>query len=79
MNFFKFHYDDEFFEDSYMLFRKEINNILKKKKVITLSTVKDYCPTEKNVIDLSSTEPGLINHYSEQGNRVVYDTIISKL
>jgi hypothetical protein len=79
--FFRYHYDDEFFEDTYWLFREKINTILADKKVITLETF-DLPATEKYVLnfaDLLNTNPGLINHYSEKGNQVVFDTINATL
>lgn len=81
-NFFNYHYDSGFFEDSYRLFRKEINRILQNKQVITLSTFKQTPFTEKYVLDftdLLNTQPGLINHYSEEGNQLVYNSIIATL
>jgi len=76
--FYRYHYDDEFFEDSYWLFREKINTILADKNVITLVTFADQVATEKYVLnfaDLLNTQPGLINHYSEEGNRLVYAKI----
>lgn len=76
--FYRYHYDDEFFEDTYWLFREKINTILADKKVITLATFKECPAREKYVLDftdLLNTQPGLINHYSEKGNRLVFDTI----
>jgi hypothetical protein len=83
-DFYRYHYDDEFFEDSYVLFRKEINAILANKKVITIATFKlfDRFVTEKNILDftdLLNTEPGLINHYSQKGNQLVYKQVSSTI
>ena len=80
--FFNYHYDSGFFEDSYCLFRKEINRILEDKQVITLSTFNQQASMEANTInlvDMLVTYPGLINHYSEFGNRLVYGSITSKI
>jgi hypothetical protein len=77
-DFFKYHYDEEFFEDSYWLFREKINTILVNKTVITLITFADQPATEKYLLDfadLLNTQPGLINHYSNTGNQIVFDTI----
>jgi hypothetical protein len=80
--FYRYHYDDEFFEDTYWLFREKINTILANNKVVTLATFKDCPATEEYVLDftdLLNTNPGLINHYSEKGNQVVFDTINATL
>lgn len=80
--FFNYHYDSGFFEDSYCLFRKEINRILEDNQVITLSTFGGYQSSEKDVLefkDLLNTQPGLINHYSEAGNLIVVDAIIATI
>lgn len=78
-NFFRYHYDDEFFEDSYWLLREKINTILADKLVITLATVRDCTATEKYVLDLLSTPQGLINHYSKEGNQIVYNIVMCKI
>jgi len=81
-DFFTYHYDSGFFEDSYGLFRKEINRILQDKLVITLLTFGGYRALEKDVLDftyLLNTQPGLINHYSEQGNQLVYHGVLAQL
>ena len=80
--FYNYHYDSGFFEDSYCLFRIEINRILEDKQVITLSTFNQQASMEANTInlvDMLVTYPGLINHYSEFGNRLVYGSITSKI
>ena len=82
--FFTYHFDDEFYEDSYSLFREKINSMLAGKMAITISCFKmlDRFITEKYVldfVDLLNTEPGLINHYSKEGNLIVYNKIISVL
>jgi hypothetical protein len=82
LDFYKYHYDSEFFEDSYWLFRKEINTLLADCKVITLSTFAGCKSTEKHVLDftdLLNTQPGVINHYSQQGNQQVYNKLISTI
>lgn len=80
--FFTYHFDEEFFEVSYGLFRDKINTILADKKVITLATFDTWAATEKYVldfVDLLNTQPGLINHYSKEGNQTVCNTVIATL
>ena len=84
-DFFKYHYDDEFFEDSYWLFREKINTMLADKRVITLATFdleEHWIPTEKhtlNFVGLLNTHPGILNHYNESGNRIVHRCIVDTL
>jgi hypothetical protein len=81
--FFTYHFDEEFFEDSYILFREKINKLLSKNKVIVISSLSlEKYKTEKYVldfVDLLVQEPGLINHFSQQGNRIVYERVVSVL
>ena len=59
-----------------------INTILADKKVITLATFDTWASTEKYVldfVDLLNTQPGLINHYSKEGNQTVCNTVIATL
>ncbi len=82
-NFFKYHYDQEYFETTYRLYRKAINDRLSGKKVITLNFFKDMDDyLETSVVDLSSMLPehsGLINHMSYEGNRLVYEKVMGIL
>lgn len=81
-DFFTYHFDDEFFEVSYSLLREKINTVLEDKPVITLATFNTWKSTEKYVLDftdLLNTQPGLINHYSESGNSLVFNTILATL
>jgi len=75
--FYEHHYDIEFFEEQYRLFRAEINRILIGKPSIVFSSmaVLENFSTEETVLnfcELLKKEPGLINHFSESGNEKIF-------
>lgn len=80
-NFFDLHYDIEFFRKTSELYCKEIGNILKDKNVITLnellsidnSLYDDYY--RKNTNSFLNKHKGLINHLTEEGNRLVFEKV----
>ena len=80
----KYHYDIEYHETTYNLFRKAINQQLPQNKLIVITNflTKISYSDEKNFLDLSKITqnyPGLINHLSDIGNAKVYDTILTKI
>jgi hypothetical protein len=83
-NFILYHYDEEYFITTYQLYREKINQLLANKKVIVISTLdaaNDHA-TEKNILnfcELLSTEPGLINHYSESGNKIIFEQLTQEI
>jgi hypothetical protein len=82
-NWFHHHYDDEYAIDIYNMIRAEI------KKFISIPylavdhfDVSNFYAKEDNILDLSKMWPnyrGKVNHYSEEGNQLVYNQIIDKL
>lgn len=79
-SFFKYHYDVDFYETTYKLYRKAIEDRLSCTNFISLNMFpnSDY----KSTIDLSSivtTHSGKINHMSEKGNMLVYKILLNKL
>lgn len=79
-SFLKNHFDNEYYETLYFLFREKINSILNDKAYISLSNHPnlDQFVIEKNHIDMSDVwknYPGALNHYSKQGNDIVYQRI----
>ena len=80
INYFDYHYDIDYHTHVYRLFRAEINRLLVGKNVIVISNLpilQEYT-TENTVLDFSELmlrDPGLINHFSEQGNRMIYKQI----
>jgi|688.fasta_scaffold137322_3 hypothetical protein len=84
MGFFNHHYDMEYFETTYRLYRKAIGDRLKYKNYIVVNFFKDMerYYQEDNIIDFSDMIPehsGFINHLSEYGNKLVYEKLLEKL
>ena len=82
-NWFWHHYDDEYQIDIYNMIREKI------KKFISIPylavdhfEVSNFYATEDHILDLSKTWPkyrGNINHYTVEGNQIVYKQIVDKL
>lgn len=80
---FKHFYDDEYQIEIYKLLREKINNIINI-PYISLSHIEivNQLKLEKNHIDFSKLwhdERGVVNHYTEKGNQIVFKTIQKKL
>jgi len=77
-NFYKYHYDEEFFKLSYNLLREKINNSLLDRPFLILNFRKPTHVLESTVLnfyDIVSVHAGKINHLSKLGNKLVYDRI----
>lgn len=81
--YFKYHYDKDYYHTLYELFRKEIYTLLKKKKYLSISHLEIDTPIhETKHINFSKfwlANKGNENHYSIEGNQLVYKIIIEKL
>lgn len=79
-NFFIHHYDIEYFETSYKLFREKINQIIGNKPIIVISNLPDMDKfiTEKIVLNFYP-DGGIINHMTACGNHQVYLSIIETI
>lgn len=82
--YFKYHYDIEYHEETYKLFRSTINQLLPANRTITLGCFPLLPGTsaEPNLIDIMDIQtkyPGLINHLSDTGNAIVHKLIMSKI
>ena len=79
-NFFMHHYEVEYFETSYKLFREKINQIIGNKPVIVISNLPDMDDfiTEKIVLKFQS-DGGIINHMTKSGNYQIYLSIIETI
>jgi hypothetical protein len=83
INFFKYHYDPEYFELMYTLLRKEINDILAKSnsKVIVISNMAktNLFATEPVLVTklISKEESGIMNHMNEATNALMFKHIDS--
>lgn len=80
---FKYHYDEVYQIDIYNLIREKINSLIDI-PYLSLSHIDivNQLSIEKTHIDLSavwSVERGSMNHYTYNGNRVVFESIKNKL
>jgi hypothetical protein len=80
---FKYHYDDQYQIDIYNLIRQQINNIitvpyisLTHVDIATEQTI-EFCNLDFS--DLWREYRGSINHYTEEGNRIVFDRIVDQI
>jgi hypothetical protein len=77
--FFLYHYDDEYYDYVYKLIRNEITSLTKNCPTLIvnhLPCLADY--TGDNILDFSSmleTHRGTINHFSQAGNQLIYQTV----
>ena len=82
--YFRYHFDDEYYQTIYSLLRKEIYNLLANKNYISLSHApfNQIITIEKDHIDFSNfwkTNRGNENHYSILGNKVIYNNVVDKI
>ena len=79
LNWFRYHYDDEYQCDMYDLVRQEIN-----RRITIPYLCLDHNPItskhafETNQFDFSDVwakHRGVVNHYSDQGNTIVFQTV----
>lgn len=80
LGFFHHHFDEKYYETVYTMFRERINQILAGKKVIVINNLPGNLKfvTEPIVLDFSSEwqeNRGLINHFSDFGNRLIHEKI----
>jgi hypothetical protein len=80
----KHHYDIEYQEVTYNLFRNTINRLLPADKLIVISNFPNEIQfdREKNFLDLSKIQidyPGLINHVSDIGNEKILKMLLDKI
>ena len=78
---FKYHYDDEYQIDMYILIRKEIRTLLSSHSClnITHTDISNKYTLEHNAIDFSGVwrqHKGKINHYTQKGNEIVFKNIL---
>lgn len=83
-DYFKYHYDDKYYQTVYSLLRKEINTILAEKKYLSMSHVEvaKLFIHEDNHLDFSEfwqSHKGTENHYNITGNQKIYDIVVDKI
>jgi hypothetical protein len=77
-NFFLFHYSDDYYLYMYDKIREDIDFILKNKQVITITNLPyltTYKPSTLDFSNLLLTHRGKINHYSLEGNEIIFNEI----
>ena len=82
--YFKYHYDDHYYQTIYSLLRKEINNLLSDKIYLSMSHIEvaKLFIYEDNHLDFSEfwqTHKGSENHYNITGNQKIYDIVVDKI
>jgi hypothetical protein len=80
IDYFRYHFDQEYYETMYELIRENINQKLGNTPVIVLNNLPESLQfaTESTVLDfeeLWQTQPGLINHFSQIGNEIIYNKL----
>lgn len=74
--YFRYHYDDQYHETVYNLFRKAINDLLPADRLIVCNNfITPAEQNEKHYCDFSTIQkqyPGLMNHVSDLGNKLIY-------
>tara|TARA_R110000823_G_scaffold223580_2_gene351697 strand:+ start:28 stop:591 length:564 start_codon:yes stop_codon:yes gene_type:complete len=75
-NYFKYHFDFEYYDTIYKMLVDKCNNIIGNTKHIQISNL-EY--VAGRWIDIIKNYKGLINHLSETGNKLVFDKIIKML
>jgi hypothetical protein len=80
----EYHYDADYYSTTYNLFVDQINKQLPDNKTILIGNSLNYetVANNKNLIDcrqIQKTHPGLINHFSDIGNRLVYESIDNRI
>jgi len=82
-NWFWHHYDDEYQIDIYNMIREKIKKFIPIPYLaVDHFEVSNFYATEDNILDLTKTWPkyrGNINHYTVEGNQIVYNQIVDKL
>jgi hypothetical protein len=83
LNWFKYHYDEDYQNDIYTLLRKEINHLITIPYLcLDHNPITSKYAFEENRIDLShvwAKNRGDVNHYTDQGNLWVFNEITNTI
>jgi len=83
INFYNYLYDEEFYTTTYKMFRNSINELLVGKRVISVNNFHNkYEYIDEICLDFShlhANHKGIINHFSEEGNRIIFGKISSEI
>jgi len=82
--YFKYHYDDEYQIEIYKLLRQKILEVIGNKPYLSLTHIditRDLSIELDNIdfSDLWKKERGTINHYTINGNKIIYDKIMDHI
>lgn len=77
-DFFRYHYDDEYFSTTYWLYRREIDNKLKNSYTIVIDNFNEE-PGTLNFKYMSPQHSGIINHFSKEGNVIIFDKLVREI
>lgn len=82
--YFKYHFDDQYQIDIYKLIRQKIFDIVSGKAYLSLThiDISACLAIEANNIDFSDLwkrERGTINHYTVEGNKIIFDKIMDHI
>tara|TARA_B110000503_G_C6986878_1_gene345630 strand:+ start:57 stop:644 length:588 start_codon:yes stop_codon:yes gene_type:complete len=83
-DYFRYHYDDEYYQTIYSLLRKEIYNLLDNNIYISMTHIEldSKFTIEQHHIDFNKlwvAHRGTENHYSKHGNNCVYNVLVDKI
>lgn len=71
--YFKYHYDENYYNDVYWLIRDRIDNLLKNARVISICNFDEvYCNETFNFSRYRTSNPGLINHFDDAANALIH-------
>ena len=77
-NWFKYHYDSEYQQDIYKLFRSEISKILKNIFVIEITNFEDH-KKKFSYFKYLKTNSGIANHFDYAINQLICDDLIEEI
>ena len=78
---FKYYYDEEYLKDTYDMITDKIRNKLNGSDYVLIGHTRTRTTHEDvlNFSDLWAKERGLVNHYTQKGNEVIYNNLQSFL
>jgi len=77
-SYFKFHFDIDFYETTYWLYRNEIERKLSDTKTIVIDNFHNNKGT-LNFTDMYPEYSGKINHFSKEGNHIIFDLLVKEI
>jgi|TARA_R110001592_G_scaffold354461_1_gene654131 hypothetical protein len=75
-NYFKYHFDFEYYDTIYAILVEKCNELIGNTKHIQVSNLKYVTEAWK---DITEKHQGLINHLSEEGNKIVFKKLVNMI